>query len=67
MSQSAPSGREQADRELRIAIAIAIPLLILGQVLIFTGWRWVALGVIGLPGTFVALLLARRWTEMARR
>lgn len=61
------TGREQADRELRIAIAVAIPVLIVGQVLLLTGWRWVALGLIGLPGTFAALLLARRWSHMSRR
>lgn len=60
-------GKAQADRELRIALAIALPLLVVGQVLLLTGLRWVALLGIALPGTVVALLLARRWQTMASR
>jgi hypothetical protein len=58
-------GKAQADRELRIALAVALPLLLVGQILLLTGLRWVALVGIALPGTAVALLLARRWQAMA--
>lgn len=60
-----PSGRRRADRELRIALAVAIPLLAIGQILLLTGLRWVAIWGIALPGTAVALVLARRWQRMA--
>jgi hypothetical protein len=59
------TGKARADRELRIALAIAIPLLAIGQVLLLTGLRWVAMFGIALPGTVVALVLARRWQAMA--
>jgi hypothetical protein len=59
------SGRARADRELRIALAVAVALLAVGQVLLLTGLRWVAIFGIALPGTVVALLLARRWSAMA--
>lgn len=59
------SGRARADRELRIALGVAVALLALGQVLLLTGLRWVAIFGIALPGTVVALLLARRWSAMA--
>ena len=58
-------GRAQADRELRIALMVALPVLALGQLFLLLGWRWVAIGGIALPGTVAALLLARRWTRMA--
>ena len=58
-------GRAQADRELRIAVMVALPVLALGQVLLVLGLRWVAIGGIAVPGTIVALLLARRWTRLA--
>lgn len=60
-----PGGRAQADRELRIAVMVALPVLALGQVFLVLGWRWVAIGGIALPGTVAALLLARRWTRLA--
>jgi len=59
------SGRAQADRELRIALMVALPVLALGQLFLLLGWRWVAIGGIALPGTIAALLLARRWTRLA--
>ena len=58
-------GRAQADRELRIALMVALPLLALGQVFLLLGWRWVAIGGIAVPGTIAALVLARRWTRLA--
>jgi hypothetical protein len=60
------SGKARANREFRIALAVAIPLLAVGQILLFTGLRWVALFGIALPGTVVALLLVRRWQAMER-
>ena len=59
------TGRERADRELRIAVMVALPLLAVGQVLLLAGLRWVAIGGIAVPGTIAALVLARRWTRMA--
>lgn len=59
------SGRRRADRELRIALAVAVPLLVIGQILLLTGLRWVAIWGIALPGTAVSLVLARRWQRMA--
>ena len=59
------TGRERADRELRIAVMVALPLLAVGQVLLLVGLRWVAIGGIAVPGTIAALVLARRWTRMA--
>jgi hypothetical protein len=61
-----PSGRAQADRELRIALMVAVPLLALGQLLLLTNLRLVAILGIALPGTVGALVLARRWQRMAR-
>lgn len=58
-------GKARADREFRIALAVAIPLLAVGQILLITGLRWVAMFGIALPGTVVALLLVRRWQSMA--
>ena len=58
-------GRAQADRELRIAVMVALPLLAIGQVLLILGLRWVAIGGIAVPGTVAALFLARRWTRLA--
>jgi membrane protein implicated in regulation of membrane protease activity len=63
---SSQSGKARANREFRIAVAVAIPLLAVGQILLFTGLRWVALFGIALPGTVVALLLVRRWQAMER-
>jgi hypothetical protein len=63
---SPQSGKARANREFRIALAVAIPLLAVGQILLFTGLRWVALFGIALPGTVVALLLVRRWQAMER-
>lgn len=57
-------GKARADREFRIALVIAIALLAVGQVLLLTGLRWVAMFGIALPGTVVALLLVRRWQAM---
>lgn len=67
MSEPRPprSGRAQADWELRIAVMVALPLLALGQVLLVLGLRWVAIGGIAVPGTIVAVVLARRWTRLA--
>jgi type III secretory pathway component EscR len=59
-----PSGRAQADREFRVAIVVAIVVLLIGQVLLLTGLRWVALFGIALPGTVIALLLVRRWQRL---
>ena len=59
------TGRETADRELRIALMVAVPLLALGQVLLLTGLRVVAILGIALPGTIGAFFLARRWTRLA--
>jgi diacylglycerol kinase len=58
-------GRAQADREFRIAVVVAIAVLLLGQVLLVTGLGWVALLGIGLPGTVIALVLVRRWQRMS--
>lgn len=64
-SSSSGGGRAQADRELRIALMVALPLLAIGQVLLLLGLRWVAIGGIAVPGTIAALVLARRWTRLA--
>jgi hypothetical protein len=45
---------------------VAVPLLALGQVLLLTNLRLVAILGIALPGTVGALVLARRWQRMAR-
>jgi type III secretory pathway component EscR len=58
------SGKQRANREFRIAVAVAVVLLVVGQVLLFTGLRWVAMFGIALPGTVVAFLLVRRWQAM---
>jgi len=63
-SENPMSGKAQANREFRIAIAVAIPLLAVGQILLLTGLRWVAMFGIALPGTVVALLLVRRWRAL---
>lgn len=62
---SPPGGRARADRELRIAVMVALPLLVVGQVLLLSGLRWVAIVGIALPGTVAGLVLARRWTRMS--
>lgn len=58
-------GRARADRELRIAVVVALVALAIGQVLVLTGHGPVALAAIGLPGTIAAVVLARRWQRMA--
>jgi type III secretory pathway component EscR len=65
MSGGAGGGKAQADREFRLAVIVAVVVLLIGQVLLVTGLRWVALFGIALPGTIVALLLVRRWQRMA--
>lgn len=57
-------GRAQADRELRTAVLVAIPVLVLGQLALLAGW-WPVAAVLALGGTFTAFLLARRWSGMA--
>jgi hypothetical protein len=59
------TGRQQADHELRLALMGAVPLLAIGQVLLLTGLRLVAILGIALPGTIGAFFLARRWTRLA--
>lgn len=59
------SGRAQADRELRIALMVALPLLAIGQVLLLVGLAWVAIGGIAVPATTASVVLARRWTRLA--
>lgn len=58
-------GRARADWEFRWALVIAVPVFVIGQVLLVTGLRWVALFGIALPGTAVAFALARRWSSLA--
>jgi hypothetical protein len=58
-------GRARADWEFRWALVIAVPVFVIGQVLLVSGLRWVALFGIALPGTAAALALARRWTRLA--
>lgn len=57
-------GRAQADRELRRAVLVAVPVLLAGQLLLVVGW-WPVAVVIGLAGTAAALVLARRWARMS--
>lgn len=45
---------------------VAVPLLVLGQVLLLTNLRLVAILGIALPGTVAAFVLARRWQRMTR-
>ena len=61
----ATGGRAQAERELRVAVLVAIAVLLVGQGLVLAGLAPVALIAIGLPGTIVAVVLARRWTRLA--
>jgi hypothetical protein len=58
------SGRARADRELRNAVLVAIPVLLAGQALLLLGW-WPVAVVIGGGGTVVAFMLARRWHRMS--
>lgn len=57
-------GRRQADRELRTAVLVAIPVLLVGQLALLAGW-WPVATVLAIGGTGAAFVLARRWSRMS--
>lgn len=59
------AGRARAERELRIAVVVALVALLVGQVLLLAGLGPVALLAVAVPGTAAGVVLARRWSRMA--
>ena len=57
--------RQQLDREWRLAMVLAVALLLVGQVLLVLGWWVLALLVVAVPGTAAAVVLLRRWKRLA--
>lgn len=59
------AGRARAERELRVAVVVALVALLVGQVLLLAGLGPVALLAVAVPGTAAGIVLARRWNRMA--
>ncbi|MCC5953982.1 MAG: hypothetical protein JJU45_17950 [Acidimicrobiia bacterium] len=57
-------GRQQADREFRRAVIVAIGMVIIGQVFLTVGWWWAAMAFVALPGSVASVVLIRRWRRL---